>query len=71
MKIQEKTITNKKVIQIYINKQELENNEVKEQIKQIKAQNTNVVTFVSGDNETRKVLKDMVEISKNMVETSS
>lgn len=71
MKIQEKTITNKKVIQIYINKQELENNEVKEQIKQIKAQNANVVTFVSGDNETRKVLKDMVEISKNMVETSS
>lgn len=71
MKIQENKITNKKVIQIYINTQELEDKEVQEQIKRIKEQNTNVVTFVSGNNETREVLKDMVEISKNMVETSS
>ena len=65
MKVQENKIENKKVIQIYLSEDEKSDTDIQEKIKQIKAENRNVVLFVSGDKEPRQTLKEMVKIMKN------
>lgn len=65
MKIQEKQIEHKRVIQIYLTKKEKEDKEIQEKIEQIKAENKSVVLFVSGDKEVEKSLKAMIMIMKN------
>ena len=65
MKVQEHKITNKKVIQIYINEQEKGDVEIQKKIENIKTKNSNVVIFVSGDNEPERVLGEMVKIMQN------
>lgn len=65
MKVQEHKITNKKVIQIYINEQEKGDVEIQKKIDNIKTKNSNVVIFVSGDNEPERVLGEMVKIMQN------
>lgn len=61
MKIQENNIENKKVVQIYLSKKENDDSGVKEKISQIRAKKINVVVFVSGDNEAKETLKQMVK----------
>ena len=65
MKVQEHKITNKKVIQIYINEQEKGDVEIQKKIDNIKTKNSNVVIFVSGDNKPETALKEMVKIMQN------
>lgn len=65
MKIQEKQIEHKRVIQIYLTKKEKEDKGIQEKIEQIKAENRSVVLFVSGDKEVEKSLKAMIMIMKN------
>lgn len=67
MKIQEKQIENKKVIQIYLTNQEKEDKDIQEKIEQIKTKSGSVVLFVSGENDVIKTLKTMVMIMKNAV----
>ena len=70
MRIKEQQICNKKVMQIYLKKQEAENSEIKEKIKNIKMENINVVLFVSGDAEADITIKRMVDVMKNIVVNS-
>ena len=65
MKLQEHKIDNKKIIHIYLNEQEKQDSELQEKIDKIKAENNNVVLFVSGGNEPDKVLKEMIKIIQN------
>lgn len=65
MKIKENQIENKKVMQIYLSKEEKENNEVQKKIEKIKKEKGNIVLFTSGDEEVEKALKDMIMIMKN------
>ena len=65
MKVQEHKITNKKVIQIYINEQEKGDVNIQKKIDNIKTKNSNVVIFVSGDNKPETALKEMVRIMQN------
>ena len=70
MRIKEQQICNKKVMQIYLKKQEAENSEIKEKIKNIKMENINVVLFVSGDAEADITIKRMVDVMKNIAVNS-
>ena len=65
MKLQEYKIDNKKIIHIYIYEQEKKDNKIQEKINQISKKNK-VVLFVSGNNEPERVLREMVNIMKNL-----
>lgn len=65
MRIQENRINNKKVIQIYLSKQEENDAEIKSKIQEMEDRKENVVLFVSGDTEINKALKEMVKIIRN------
>lgn len=65
MKIKENQIENKKVMQIYLSKEEKENNAVQKKIEKMKKEKGNIVLFTSGDEEVEKALKDMIMIMKN------
>lgn len=65
MRIQENRIGNDKIIQIYLNKFENDNNEIQQKIEELK-ENNRVVLFISGENETKQTLKNMVNIMKNL-----
>lgn len=65
MKIKENQIGNKKVMQIYLSKEEKENNKVQKEIEKIKKEKGNIVLFTSGDEKVEKALKDMIMIMKN------
>ena len=64
MKIQEKIIDNRKVIQIYLTSNEKEEKDIQEKIKELQAQNS-VSIFVSGVAEVEEVLNNMVKIMKS------
>ncbi len=65
MKIKENQIGNKKVIQIYLTKEEKENKKVQDKIEKIKKEKKYIVLFTSGDKQIEKALKDMIMIMKN------
>ena len=65
MKLQEHKIDNKKIIHIYLNEQEKQDSELQEKIDKIKAENNNVVLFVSGNDEPERALKEMIKIIQN------
>ena len=67
MKIQEYKINNKKVIQIYLNKNEREDVNIQRKIDKIKTENNSVVLFVSGDNDPEIALKEIVKIMQNVL----
>ena len=64
MKVQEKIIDNRKVIQIYLTANEKEEKDIQEKIKELQAKNS-VSIFVSGGAEVEKVLNNMVKIMKS------
>lgn len=65
MKIQESIIGNDKIIQIYLNQEENDNSEIRQKIEKLKEDNK-VVLFISGENEIKQTLKNMVNIMKNL-----
>lgn len=68
MKIRKFDFKNKKIVQIYLNKEEQESSEIIEKIKQLKKQYSNISIFINGENETVKTIKEMLnyERSKNV-----
>lgn len=69
MKVRENKIDNKTVTQIYLSEEESAKGEVQHNIQKIREKNKNVVIFVSGNNETKKVLENMIRIiKKEMIE---
>lgn len=64
MKIQEIKIGNDKIVHIYLNQGENDNDEIQQKINKIKEEHK-VVLFVSGDNEPERVLREMVKIMQN------
>ena len=69
MKVRENKIDNKTVTQIYLSEEESATGEVQHNIQKIREKNKNVVIFVSGNNETKKVLENMIRIiKKEMIE---
>lgn len=68
MKTKKFNFENNEIVQIYINKTEQENSKIIEEISNIKSQYSNISVFISGENETVKTIKEMLnyEKSKNM-----
>lgn len=65
LKIQKFNFENNEIIQIYINKIEKNNQETIEEINKIKGQNSNVFLFISGENDTIKTIKEMLNYEKS------
>lgn len=68
MKIQKFNFKNNEIVQIYINKTEQGDSKTIEEISNIKSQYSNISIFISGENNTVKTIKEMLnyEKSKNM-----
>lgn len=64
MKVQKFNFENDDIIQIYINEIEKNNEKIMEEISKIKNQNSNVFIFISGENETVKTIKEMLNYEK-------
>ena len=60
MKIQKTKILNQNVMQIYINKREENNNDIKHKIENLKKENKNVVIFVSGKEDISNTLQYII-----------
>lgn len=65
MKIQKFNFENDEIIQIYINEIEKNNEKIIQEINKIKSQNLNVFLFISGENETVKTIKEMLNYEKS------
>ncbi len=65
MKIYKFDFENKQIIQIYINKEEQENSKIIEEINQLKKQYSNISIFINGENETVKIIKEMLNYEKS------
>ncbi len=65
MKIRKFDFENKQIIQIYINKEEQENSKIIEEINQLKKQYSNISIFINGENETVKIIKEMLNYEKS------
>lgn len=65
MKIQKFNFENSEIIQIYINNIEINDEKILKQINKIKSQNSNVVLFISGENETIKTIKELLNYEKS------
>lgn len=68
MKIQKFNFENNEIVQIYINKTEKEDSKIIEEISNIKSQYFNISIFISGEKNTVKTIKELLnyEKSKNM-----
>lgn len=64
MEIQRFNFENHEIIQIYINKQEKENLKIMEQINNLKKQFSNISIFSSGEKDTVKTIKEMLNYEK-------
>ena len=65
MKIQKIDFENKQIIQIYISKQEQENSKIIKEINQLKKQYSDISIFISGENETVKTIKEILNYEKS------
>ncbi len=65
MKIRKSDFENKQIIQIYINKEEQENSKIIEEINQLKKQYSKISIFINGENETVKIIKEMLNYEKS------
>ena len=69
MKVQEHKIQNNEVIHIYINQDEEKDIELQEKLKEMR-DNYKVVVFVSGNNDPKLILKEMVRAMKQETMTN-
>ena len=65
LKIQKFNFENNEIIQIYINQMEKNNEKIIQEINKIKSQNSNVFLFIGGENDTIKIIKEMLNYEKN------
>lgn len=65
MKIQKFNFENDEIIQIYINQIEKNSEKMIEEINKIKIQNSNIFLFISGENDTIKTIKEMLNYEKS------
>ena len=65
MRIRESKISNKKVIQIFLSKEEENDKDIKNKIQEIETRNENIVLFISGNMEIDVILQEMIRIIKN------
>lgn len=65
MRIQENKINNQKVIRIFLSKEEENDKVIKRKIHEIEERGTNVVLFISGDEEINRTLQKIIKIIKN------
>ena len=66
MKIQKVKILNQDVIQVYINKKEENNDEIKYKIEKLKQENKNIVIFVSGEKDIEATLQYIINKKINI-----
>lgn len=64
MKIQKFNFQNNELIQIYINKSEYKDTKIIEEISQLKKQYSNISIFISGEKDTVKTIKEMLNYQK-------
>lgn len=71
MKVFEKQITTKdKYVQIYLSKQEYEDNNIQKQIEQYNQNNNKVAIFINGNRNYLSIIKQMIHIEvENQKET--
>jgi len=60
MKVKKENVLDKEVVQIYLSRDEAENTNIKEKVNEIKANNKNVVLFVSGEEDIRTALQFII-----------
>ena len=65
MKIQKFNFENNEIIQIYINKVEQNNPKIIEEINKLKKQSPNISIFISGENDTVKTIKEILNYEKS------
>lgn len=65
MKIQKFDFENKQIVQIYIKKEDQENPQNIDEINQLKKQYSNVSIFISGENDTVKIIKEILNYEKS------
>ena len=65
LKIQKFNFENEEIIQIYINQIEKNSEKMIEEIDKIKSQNSNIFLFISGENDTIKTIKEMLNYEKS------
>lgn len=65
MKIKKVNFQNNELIQIYINKSEYKDTKIIEEINQLKQQYSNISIFISGEKDTIKTIKEMLNYEKS------
>lgn len=65
MKIQKCKFEKDEMIQIYIKKSEQEDLKTIKEINELKNKYSNITIFVSGENETIKIIKEMMNYEKS------
>ena len=65
MKIQKYKFEKNEMLQIYINKSEQEDLTIIKEINELKKHDSNITIFISGENETIKTIKEMLNYQKN------
>ena len=65
MKIKKFNFQNNELVQIYINKSEYKDTKIIEEINQLKQQSSNISIFISGEKDTIKTIKEMLNYQKS------
>ena len=65
MKIKKFNFQNNELVQIYINKSEYKDTKIIEEINQLKQQYSNISIFISGEKDTIKTIKEMLNYQKS------
>ena len=65
MKIQKYKFEKNEMLQIYINKSDQEDLKIIQEINELKKHYSNIAMFISGENETIKTIKEMMNYEKS------
>ena len=65
MKIKKFNFQNNELVQIYINKSEYKDTKIIEEINQLKQQYSNISIFISGEKDSIKTIKEMLNYQKS------
>ena len=65
MKIQKYKFEENEMLQIYINKSEQKDLRIIQEINELKKHYSNITMFISGENETIKTIKEMLNYEKS------
>ena len=65
MKIKKFNFQNNELVQIYINKSEYKDTKIIEEINRLKQQYSNISIFISGEKDTIKTIKEMLNYQKS------